>query len=203
LSFAQNTALRLKGKVFKVILVVDDELRSRFMLVEILRRHGYEVVQASDGMEALTLFSRLPLPDVVITDLRMPGLDGADLALRIHAGWPGTGVILTSGYFTDKAQKVISAGLADFIYKPIEKNLLLAKIQRLLLRLGADKVESTTHQAAFKPDEFRKTSAGQTWHSSPDCTDWPQSEFQTARVLPVAAQLCNECLVKGQLGARK
>ena len=72
----------------------------------------------------------------------MPEIDGADLALQIHANWPGTGVILASGYFTGKAQKVISAGWADFIYKPIEQELLLAKIQRLQLRLAAQKTQS-------------------------------------------------------------
>ncbi len=116
-----------------MILVVDDEPRNRFVLADGLKRQGYEVAQASDGMEALNVFSRLP-PDVVITDLRMPELDGADLAIQIYANWPGTAVILTSGYFTDKAQKVISAGLADFIYKPVDQGMLLAKIQ--LLRNG-------------------------------------------------------------------
>ena len=121
-----------------IILVVDDEPRNRFVLAATLKGHGYEVAQAASGWEALKICARLR-PDVVITDLRMPELDGADLASQIHATWPETAVILTSGYFTDKAQKVISAGLADFIYKPIEQDLLLAKIQRLLLRLGVHK----------------------------------------------------------------
>jgi CheY-like chemotaxis protein len=118
-----------------MILVVDDEPRNRFVLAGMLRRQGYEVVQAADAFEALKAFLRLR-PDVVITDLRMPDMDGADLALQIHANWPGTGVILTSGYFTGKAQKVISAAWADFIYKPIDKELLQAKIHRLQLRLA-------------------------------------------------------------------
>ena len=121
-----------------MILVVDDEPRNRFLLADILKRQGYKVAQASDALEATKVFSRLR-PDVVITDLRMPEIDGADLALQIHANWPGTGVILTSGYFTGKAQKVISAEWADFIYKPIDQELLLAKIPRLQLRLVAQK----------------------------------------------------------------
>jgi CheY-like chemotaxis protein len=113
-----------------MIIVVDDEPRNRFVLAGILKCRGYEVIQASDGFEALKLLSKLQT-EVVITDLRMPELDGADLAIQIHVNWPDTAVILTSGYFTDKAQKVISAGLAAFIYKPIEQCLLLAKIQGL------------------------------------------------------------------------
>jgi CheY-like chemotaxis protein len=119
-----------------MILVVDDDLRNRFVIADMLKRQGYEVAQASNALEALKAFSRLR-PDVVITDLRMPEIDGADLALQIHANWPGIGVILASGYFTGKVQKIISAAWADFIYKPIEKELLLAKIQRLQLRLAA------------------------------------------------------------------
>jgi CheY-like chemotaxis protein len=124
-----------------MILVVDDDLRNRFVIADMLKRQGYEVAQASNALEALKAFSRLR-PDVVITDLRMPEIDGADLALQIHANWPGIAVILASGYFTGKAQKIISAAWADFIYKPIEKELLLAKIQRLQLRLAALKTQS-------------------------------------------------------------
>ena len=138
-----------------MILVVDDEPRNRFFLAAMLKRHGYEVAQAGSGSDALKICPKTR-PDVVITDLNMPELDGADLTRQIHANWPETSVILTSGYFTDKAQKVISAGLADFIYKPIELDLLLTKIKRLLLRLGARKIQSTTHnQAAVTPDEYR------------------------------------------------
>jgi len=138
LELALNKPDRSNCEGFFVILVVDDEPRNRFLLANILKRQGYEVAQASDALEASKVFSRLR-PDVVITDLRMPEIDGADLALQIHANWPGTGVILTSGYFTGKAQKVISAEWADFIYKPIDQELLLAKIPRLQLRLVAQK----------------------------------------------------------------
>jgi DNA-binding NtrC family response regulator len=186
-----------------MILVVDDEPRTRFLLAAILKQQGYEVAQASDGLQALRVFSRSP-PDVVIADLRMPELDGTDLAIQIHANWPKTGVILTSGYFTDKAQRIMSAGLADFIYKPIDQALLLVKIKRLPFRLPALKAQSASHvRTAVTFVEFRKTSAVQTWHSSPDCNHWPKDEFQSARDLPLGAQLCNECLAKEKLGARK
>ena len=180
-----------------MILVVDDDPRNRFILAGILKPRGYEVTQASDGLEALKTFSRLP-PDVVITDLRMPNLDGADLAVQIHTNWPMSGVILTSGYFTDKAQKVISAGLADFIYKPIERSLLLTKIQRLELRLAAQKMAFACN--GRNQVEFRKDRNGETWHLSTLCNDWPTDDYQAAGVLPVGAELCKECLAKGQSG---
>jgi len=136
--------VRTSSRELFMILVVDDEPRNRFVVADMLKRQGDEVIQASDAFEALQVFSRLR-PDVVITDLKMPELDGADLALQIHANWPGTGVILTSGYFTGKAQKVISAPWADFIYKPVDKEFLRAKIQRLRLRLVERQNNSAPH----------------------------------------------------------
>jgi YesN/AraC family two-component response regulator len=122
-----------------MILVVDDEPLIRFGIGRILKRHGYEVIEAADGPEALELLLKWRF-DLVITDVRMPNVDGADLALQIHANWPETGVILSSGYFSDKAQKIISAGLAGFIYKPIEADLLIAKVQRAALSLSVQKI---------------------------------------------------------------
>ena len=133
-----------------MILVVDDDPRNRFVIADMLKRQGYEVAQASNALEALKAFSRLR-PDVVITDLRMPEIDGADLALQIHANWPGIAVILASGYFTDKAQKIISAAWADFIYKPIEKESLLAKIQRLQLRLKTPSARNVSEGEIMMP----------------------------------------------------
>src|SRR5262245_13026487 len=124
-----------------MILVVDDEPLNRFLIATILRRQGYQVLEAADALTALELVSKWRF-DLVVTDLKMPNSDGADLALQIHANWPQTGVILTSGYFSHKAQKVISAGLADFIYKPIERDLLISKIQNAVSRLGMHKFHS-------------------------------------------------------------
>ena len=128
-----------------MILIVDDESLIRFAIRRILKGQGYDVIEAGDGLEALELVSRWR-SDLVITDLRMPNLDGADLALQIHASWPGTAVILTSEYFSQKAQKVISAGLAGFIYKPIEQDVLIAKMQSAVSRFGVQKIHPATSQ---------------------------------------------------------
>ena len=121
-----------------MILVVDDEPLIRFAIGRILKRQGYDVIEAADGLEALAVASQRRV-DLVITDLEMPNLDGADLALQIHGNWPETAVILSSGYFPEKAQKVLSAGLANFIYKPIEPDVLIAKVQSLTSRVSAQK----------------------------------------------------------------
>jgi CheY-like chemotaxis protein len=63
-----------------MILVVDDELLIRFAIGRILKRQGYDVIEAVDGLEALAVVLQRRV-DLVITDLEMPKLDGADLAL--------------------------------------------------------------------------------------------------------------------------
>jgi ATP-dependent Lon protease len=126
-----------------MILVIDDELLNRFAIASILKRQGYEVIDAGDGLEGLELISKWQF-DLVITNLRMPKLDGADLAVQIHANWPETALILASGYFSEKAQKVLAAGLADFIYKPIERDQLIAKVQSAVLRSTVQKIDSAS-----------------------------------------------------------
>ena len=66
------------------ILVVDDETDARFALVELLREEGYSVEAAADGFKAL---GRLPefVPDLVLTDLKMPGMDGIELLGKISS----------------------------------------------------------------------------------------------------------------------
>jgi DNA-binding response OmpR family regulator len=124
-----------------MILVIDDELLNRFTVASILKRHGYQVIEAADGLKGLELISKWRF-DLVITNLRTPKLDGADLAVQIHANWPETALILTSGYFSAKAQKVLAAGLADFIYKPIERDQLIAKVQSAVLRSTVQQIHS-------------------------------------------------------------
>ena len=126
-----------------MILVVDDEPLTRFLIGSILKRHGYHVIEAANGLEAQELVSKWRF-DLVITDLNMPKMDGVELALQINAKWPETAVILTSGYFSQKAQKLISAGLAGFIYKPIERDVLIAKVQRAASRLPAHKIQGAS-----------------------------------------------------------
>ena len=113
-----------------MILVVDDEPLARLAIGRILGRQGYEVMEAADGWEALDFLSNWRF-DLVLTDVRMPNLDGADLAAQIHINWPETPVILMSGYITEKVRKLISEGSTQFLQKPIDRNVLIANIQRL------------------------------------------------------------------------
>jgi Nif-specific regulatory protein len=101
------------------ILVADDELNLRRVLVALLRRDGHEVVQAAHGNEAI---ERLADVDVVITDLRMPGADGMEVLRTASAKHPHVPVIMITAYGSvGQAVEAIKAGAFDYIEKPFEQ----------------------------------------------------------------------------------
>jgi CheY-like chemotaxis protein len=81
------------------ILVVDDDDEVREMLAETLRDFGYAVIQATAGEEALEILAQHTEVIMVITDIRMPGMSGLDLAERVQRERAGVKVIVISGYF--------------------------------------------------------------------------------------------------------
>jgi DNA-binding NtrC family response regulator len=79
------------------ILVVDDEANARNALVELLTEEGYEVDSASDGRKALERMAASE-PEVVLTDLKMPLLDGLELLRLGKQGWPATAVVVMTAF---------------------------------------------------------------------------------------------------------
>jgi len=114
-----------------MILLVDDEERYREVLARVLTKAGYEVVEASDGIEALSLLEKLKI-DLVLSDILMPGLNGYALVARLRAKWPSMPVILTTGFLSQDAAKNMMNGSVEFIPKPIDIAELIAMIERLL-----------------------------------------------------------------------
>ena len=86
-----------------IILVVDDEEEVREILAEALEDFGYAVVTAASGEEALPVLHNGRNIEMVITDVRMPGMSGLELAEEIRHRWPGVKVVLISGYFLPQA----------------------------------------------------------------------------------------------------
>jgi two-component system, cell cycle sensor histidine kinase and response regulator CckA len=109
-----------------VILLVDDEEGYRELIARVLTKAGYEVLQAADGLEALSLLERSKI-DLVISDILMPALNGYALVARLRAKWPTMPVILTTGFLPPA--KTIMNGSVDFIPKPIDSETLLGMIQ--------------------------------------------------------------------------
>jgi DNA-binding NtrC family response regulator len=110
-----------------MILLVEDEERYREHIARVLTKAGYEVLQAADGLEALSTLERSNV-DLVISDILMPNLNGYALVARLRAKWPKMPVILTTGFLP--AAKTMMNGSVDFIPKPINAETLLDMIQR-------------------------------------------------------------------------
>lgn len=113
------------------ILLADDEESVRKSLAAFLKDRGYEIAEASDGGEALRVLDRFEA-DAVVTDIRMPVLDGVGLLKVIRERRPGTAVILVTG-FQDLESAIAATrhGAADYITKPYD----LAQIAGVLKRI--------------------------------------------------------------------
>lgn len=113
------------------VLVVDDEPIKRVTLQIELSEAGYEVIDAADAQIALRVMEGRAV-DVVLTDLRMPGMDGIGFLDEIKRRSPGTYVILMTAYGTvDTAVEAIKRGAYDYITKPFRTETLLDKLDRL------------------------------------------------------------------------
>jgi two-component system response regulator AtoC len=112
------------------ILIVDDDESIRRMLAAVLARDGFQTVSARDGEEGLALF-RSASPDIVLMDIRMPGLSGIDAMSAMLELRPGAAVILMTAYADlETAVRAIKNGVFDFIIKPFD----LAEIGLLVNR---------------------------------------------------------------------
>jgi two-component system, NtrC family, response regulator AtoC len=119
-----------KGK----ILVVDDDAASLSSLGEAMAREGYDVSMASSGEEAVQLDQKTEF-DVVITDLRMPGVDGLRVVRSIKTSHPETVLIVMTGFASmDTVVDAISAGAYDYISKPFQLDQMRLKVHQSMER---------------------------------------------------------------------
>lgn len=113
-----------------VILVVDDEQLQRDILYTILSEEGYEVYTAASGEEATNLANKYP-PDVILTDLKMEGMDGIELLDSVSEDFPVTSVIIMTAYGTiSSAVESIKKGAFDYLTKPLNKDFLIMTVKR-------------------------------------------------------------------------
>jgi len=114
------------------VLVVDDDPGVRYTLREILESEGLAVDEAADGAAALAAYEARPVP-LVVTDLRMPGVDGMALLRRLSAlPRPPRVVVVTAHGSERQAVEAMKAGAHDYFRKPFEKDELLAVVRRAL-----------------------------------------------------------------------
>jgi len=114
------------------ILIVDDEESTRELFAELLQRWGYSVEQTPDGHGALKLAAETH-PDVIISDLVMPKLDGLALVRALREDHPDTPVVIITGKGTiDAAVEAVREGVFDFVEKPLDPARLKVILQRAL-----------------------------------------------------------------------
>lgn len=117
------------------VLVVDDERAVRLIAVRVLEQGGFGVLQAGDGMEALTLIqSGAEALDVVVSDIVMPRMNGVELMQTLSATHPDLPMVLMSGYaHPDLSARGIEAP-CSVLSKPFPPELLLAEVRRCVRR---------------------------------------------------------------------
>jgi DNA-binding NtrC family response regulator len=114
------------------ILVVDDEVNARTALAELLRDEGYDVETAADAFKALGKLEAFA-PDVVLTDLKMPGMDGVELVKKVHAMEDAPSVVVMTAFgAVQSAVDAMRAGAAEYLTKPLNFDELLVVLTKVL-----------------------------------------------------------------------
>ncbi len=114
------------------IVVIDDEVNAATALCTILKEDGYDVAWAHDGTSGLSIIEQTDA-DLVLTDLRMPGMDGLELLKQLKKSRPQTMVILMTAYGTVKnAVRAMKSGAEDYLSKPLDVEELEVVLERAL-----------------------------------------------------------------------
>jgi two-component system, NtrC family, response regulator HydG len=126
----QTTQRAGRGRV----LIAEDDASARTGLAKLLRGEGFDVTAAEDGERALALLQETA-PDVLVTDLHMPGLDGLQLLERAREAIPGLVVILVTAFAdVDTAVRAMQSGAEHYLTKPVQFDELVVVIDRALGR---------------------------------------------------------------------
>jgi CheY-like chemotaxis protein len=130
------TPATARAKAAPTILVIEDYTDTRELLSVLLRRRGYNVVEAEDGVEGLLKAGWL-YPDLILLDLSLPEMDGVEVARRIHAQakLSQVPIFAVSAYLTEAVKAdVRAAGCVETFSKPFDADAVLEKIEETLTR---------------------------------------------------------------------
>lgn len=135
--------------MYKVV-IADDEPWALYRIQNLINWNdiGFEVCgTATDGISALKLINSTQ-PDLLLSDIRMPGLDGLELVRKVKSTVPNTVVIFITGFSEfSYAQEAIRQGVFDFLVKPVRKDDLLTALERVLNYLRQHSSESETEDS--------------------------------------------------------
>lgn len=114
------------------VLVVDDASFMRMRLRKILEEQGYEILEASNGAEAVLIF-RQERPDLVLMDITMPEMDGLSALKKIKSEFPDAKVVMCSALGQEKVViESVKSGARDFIVKPFQPDHVIKVVKRHL-----------------------------------------------------------------------
>ncbi len=131
----------------RTILVIEDYSDTRDLIAAMLRRKGYKVLEAEDGLEGL-LKASASYPDLIIMDLALPEMDGVEAARRIHEmpKLSHTPILVISAFLTSEVSKdVAAAGCVGSVSKPFDADELIRKVSDIL----SDREESNHGESQF------------------------------------------------------
>lgn len=128
-SYSEN-----RGQRYGTILVVEDEKQMLHLLQKVLSRHGWQVLGASDGEQAIEVYHNEKLRiDVVLLDVGLPKVAGLQVLSKIKAENPDVRVVIASGYLEPKTKtKMLDAGVEHFVTKPYVLDEVIQTIQSLI-----------------------------------------------------------------------
>ena len=129
----------------KKILVVDDESRIRKLIKDYLRRSGYEVIEAEDGEEALSLFYKTKEVSLIVLDVMMPRLDGWEVLKEIRESSKVPVIMLTAKSEEEDELNGYSLGADEYVSKPFSPKVLVARIEAVLRRSAGEEAEIIEH----------------------------------------------------------
>ena len=138
----------MSGMRAQRVLIVDDEAKIREILRRFLEQEGYEVAEAEDGDTALRVAQEL-LPDLVVLDVMMPGIDGIEVLRRLRNGSDVPVILLTAR--TEELDKLVglSVGADDYVTKPFSPRELVARVKTVLRRGRSGPADSAADRLDF------------------------------------------------------
>ena len=124
----------MESPIYKyTILVAKDDIFQSQRINLILQKNGFEVILTKDGLSAYEYVIQNSLPDIIITDVNMPNMNGYELTTKIKEIYPDVFVlILTASAKRDAIQSAYAAGATDFVRKPVDSLELIARINNLI-----------------------------------------------------------------------
>ena len=132
------------------VLVVDDEQEFRELTVKRLNKRGLQAKGAENGLEALEILDKNSQNDVILLDVKMPGIDGIETLRQIRAKYPLMEVVLLTGHASvDSGIEGMKLGAFDYLMKPIELDPLLEK-------LGEAYEKKRMHQEKIEQAQIKK-----------------------------------------------